>query len=238
MNFKSTSVGDMIQNIKMSDMMFDQKIRVKKPKPTRERPSVEGDYSSVFIPYGNLTPYQIKDTLLEVAWSVYAAAVSRQRHKLPEPFTGQSLTRPKGGLSSFLYNRLGIGITSKQGEGKKDENPNERDKIKAESDKKRMDAEKTTGLKVFTVAEPTQNQKKLKNLIQKPKPQLDAKCSHDKRIIFNPKCQIFYRDADLVIEGTENLEDNEGRVDFEEGNNTNKNIVITSKEEKKEEKKE
>jgi len=105
----------------------------------------------------------------------------------------------------------------------------ERDRIRAENEKKRKEAEEKSGLKVFQVSNPLVESKKVvKPLIQKPKPQLDSKCSHDRRIIFNPKCQIFYRDQDLVIEGVENLEDNEGRVEFSEdgSNNSNKQIVI------------
>lgn len=234
-NFKNISdFTDAIQKIQLEGMNFEQKIRVKKPKPTRERPSVEGDYSSVFIPYGqNISPFQMKDTLLEIAWCVYAAAVSRQRHKLPEPFINQSLKRPKSGIQAFFYNRLGLGISSGKTTSKdpKKDEQDPREKLRLENEKKRQELEKNSGLKVFQVSQPGQNveNKKLKPLIQKPKPQLDAKCSHDKRIQFNSKCQIFYRDADLVIEGVENLEDNEHRIDFEEPNRGDKkNIVILS----------
>jgi len=212
---------------------FEQKIRVKKAKPNRERPSVDGDYSSLFIPYGqNLSPFQMKDTLLEIAWCIYAAAVSRQRHKLPEPFINQSLTRPKSGFQAFFFNRLGLGLSSKQSKVNLKEEMDPKEKLRLENEKKRQEEEKSINLKIFQVSQPLQgdSKKKIKNLVQTPKPQLDAKCSHDKRVIFNSKCQIFYRDADLVIEGVENLEDNEGRIDFEEGVNRGdkKNIIITS----------
>jgi hypothetical protein len=211
-NVKSEGSELDLKNFKL-ELMNTEISRVKKPKPTRERPSTEGDYSSVFIPYGSeLSPLSMKDILLEISWCIYAAAVSRQRHRLPEPFLNQSLKRPKGGISAFFYNNLKMGITGKtQGKGVEDGSESERDKLKKEAEEKR----KTNGtnepeLKIYNVNTPNeQSSKPVKPLLQKPKSQLSAKCSHDKHIQFNKECQIFYRENELVIEGKEPLEGEE-----------------------------
>lgn len=190
----------------MSNLGFEQKARKKKPKPKKERPSTEGCYSSVFIPCGDdLDPHQIKEILTEIAWCVYAASVSRQRQKIAQPFMDQVLTRPKGGITSFIYNYGKMGITSPKEKVKK------KDKMRRESKEmsieKRIEEEKKKGVltesfKVFKKKEPnTYLNKELKSILKKPKQDNDEQPKQKKRVKFCQEVQIFYRnDADLVVE--------------------------------------
>jgi len=218
----TTSGLEAIRNLKDSILMMERG-RVKKPKPIREKPSTDGDYSSVFVPYGELGPQDIKNILLEISWCIYAVAVARQRHKVSEPFTGQFITRPKTTFMSKLYNNFGLGITSKlqKNAGKetgKEQGMDVRDVLKMQAEQKLKEMEP----KMMEVALKVPGRmsddfvRNIKPLLQKPRNQHeDSKCSHNKRVVFNQDVQIFYRDADVVIGVEGKLQDNEHKKDFE-----------------------
>ncbi len=49
--------------------------------------------------------------------------------------------------------------------------------------------------------QPTQNKSKTKSILQEAKiSSVNVKCSHNRNVKFNEQVQIFYRDADLVVE--------------------------------------
>jgi hypothetical protein len=203
-----------------------EKLRIKKTKEKRERPNTDGIYSSIFIPFSNekLSPTEINDILIEIAWCIYAVSVSRQRHSMPEPFFNQSLKKPKGNVVSTLHNMFGFGVFSKQKGGdektQKKKVGGEGNKVGLSNGEKGKDED--IKLKHFKVFEPTANKTKIKTLIQEAKiSSVNVKCSHSRNVKFNDQVQIFYRDADLVVELEGKLIDDSSEVKEDEKDEEN-----------------
>ncbi|KAL0489687.1 Disco-interacting protein [Acrasis kona] len=180
--------------------------RKKVKKADRERPNTVGCYSSIFLPFGQLEPQAITDILTEIAWCIYAAAVSRQKHRglTYEPFMNQIMTIPKKGLGSKLYNILGVGLTTSK----------KKNSIVGSTSSPSTEVRKPSGgqveqpkinIEVMKKHQPVTNSsgKVVNGILKPPKPPVpDSEIedhsivrrivSHDRRITFKPQVQVFY----------------------------------------------
>lgn len=200
LKLKQTVSGEMDIFKQLKGLDFDKvqrPPRTKKPKPTQDRPSTQNCYNSVFLPYGEHDVAELKDILVEIAWSLYAAAVARQRTRsqTAEPFLNQTLTRPKESFASFVYNVLGLGIV-----GKTKKNPVQpKVSIKGMFGQKaakdagdNADDKDDEGFKKF---EPSKGNKVVKSILKQPnaKPKYAGTDIH---LVFRPEVQVFYHDND------------------------------------------
>jgi hypothetical protein len=168
--------------------------RTKQKKPERDRPNTTGCYSSLILPFGQLPPQEITEILTEIAWCLYAAAVSRQKQRgqTHEPFMNQILTKPKKSIIAKGYNLFEAGFSKKKNKEKGKEGTGE-----AQTEKSPVPE-----IAVVKKHQPMVSGKVVKGILKAPKvytePSSDSptEAKESRHITFKPQVHVFYTGDD------------------------------------------
>lgn len=105
----STDQPTLETDIANSYLKFHSRKRFKAIQQEIERPSTVDNLSEIITAFDSS---KCKEIIREIAWTLYGCAVHRTGVRGYLPFEDLKLSRPKGSVHSFIYNKLRLGVTT------------------------------------------------------------------------------------------------------------------------------